>query len=178
MKSKKIKVPNKINFALLSVVSIILAITLLAVLSKEIKQTFRGKAQISTTPKLTVIAKNLEVPWAIDFLPDGNIIFTERPGRVNILNKTSNQITKIADIPGVYLEEETGLLGIAISPQFSTNNYVFLYHTYNDGATKNKVVRYKLINNKLTDQKVLIDGIPGNAYHNGGRLRFGPDKFL
>jgi glucose/arabinose dehydrogenase len=130
----------------------------------------------SPDPQFTVLAKNLEIPWALSFLPDGNILFTERTGKIKLLNMSNNQVTVITTIPNVVANGESGLLGLAIDPQYTSNHFVFIYYTTT--GPKNKVERYTFQNNQLTGQVTIIDNIPANTYHNGGRLRFGPDGFL
>jgi glucose/arabinose dehydrogenase len=127
--------------------------------------------------KTKTIAQNLNVPWEIAFLPNGNMIFTERPGEIKLLDKNS---VKTLKIPQVKASGEGGLLGLALHPDFSKNNYIFVYYTYssNLSETLNRVVRYKLINSQLKDEKIIVDKIPGAIFHNGGRIKFGPDKFL
>lgn len=117
------------------------------------------------------LAKNLEVPWAMAFLPDDRMIFTERGGRVNILD--GKDVINIADI-NVTQNSESGLLGIAVDPQFNQNHYIYLYYTQ---GNYNKISRF-ILGNKLTNETVLVDKIPGGPIHNGGRLKFGPDGKL
>jgi glucose/arabinose dehydrogenase len=126
----------------------------------------------------TVIATNLDTPWAIAFLPDSSILVTERPGRLQ--HVVGNKVELVANINGVKEIGEGGLLGITLHPKFSENNFIYLYLTYssNGNDTLNKVVRYKYLNNKLSDEKTIIDKIPGAANHNGGRIKFGPDQNL
>jgi glucose/arabinose dehydrogenase len=134
----------------------------------------------SAQPTATVIAKNLEVPWALDFLPDGNIIFTERAGKVSLLTVSTGQVTQVAQIAEVKSGGEGGLLGIVLHPQFATNHFVYVYYTYGNtgGNTLNRLVRYTLTNNQLTVPTTIVDAVPGNSTHDGGRIKFGPDGFL
>jgi len=70
-------------------------------------------------------------------------------------------------------------LGIALDPNFEENHYIYLYYTYSEFIfTYNKVVRYTESDNKLYNEKILLDKIPGGAIHDGGRLKFGPDGKL
>tara|TARA_B100000609_G_scaffold182559_1_gene164288 strand:+ start:1606 stop:2514 length:909 start_codon:yes stop_codon:yes gene_type:complete len=76
---------------------------------------------------------------------------------------------------------EGGLLGLALHPSFSKNRFFYLYYTLNkDGKTINRVHRYKLSpdSTNATDDKIILDDIPAARFHNGGRLRFGPDGML
>ena len=122
-----------------------------------------------------VLATGLHVPWAIDFLPDGKMIFTERSGNINIFDGRNRAIIGTIKVTEV---QESGLLGIAVDPDFKTNGYIYVYHTYqNDDAIWNRVSRFKLTNS-LSDEKVLIDKIPSAKFHDGGRIKFGPDGKL
>lgn len=127
--------------------------------------------------KVETVAENLNIPWSIAWTPDWTIFFTERKGDLRII-----QDGIVSEKPILSLEvggEEGGLLGIAIDPNYSDNHYVYLYYTSNDFlSTQNKVVRYVESNLKLTEDKVLIDNIPGGLYHDGGRIKFGPDGKL
>ena len=126
--------------------------------------------------KVETVAENLDIPWSIAWAPDWTIFFTERTGNVKVIQDgvVSEPILTL-DVGG----EEGGLLGIALDPNFLDNHYVYLYYTYNDFlATYNKVVRYVESDLKLTEDKILIDNIPGGLYHDGGRIQFGPDGKL
>lgn len=132
-------------------------------------------------PRLSTVADNLEVPWALTFLPDRSIILTERPGRVRLIDKMGELLPDpIATIDDVKQFGEGGLLGITIHPNFSNNHFVYLYYTYgaNGNQTLNRVVRFKFDNNSFSDKTIIVDKIPGNVFHNGGRIKFGPDGFL
>lgn len=129
----------------------------------------------------SIFVENLEVPWAIAFLPDGNLLVTERPGRVRFIDKNG----KLDESPLLVLEDvknagEGGLLGITIHPDFKNNNFIYLYYTYgfSGSNTLNRVVRYTLENKKLINRSIIVDQIPGSSNHNGGRIKFGPDNFL
>lgn len=122
-----------------------------------------------------IIAENLNIPWEVAFLPDGEILVTERPGTL-LLIRNKQKIP----IEGVGHIGEGGLLGIAVHANFKTNKYVYFYYTYsNDGDdTLNRVVRFKFENGKFINETVLVDAIAGAVNHNGGRIKFGPDSFL
>jgi glucose/arabinose dehydrogenase len=74
---------------------------------------------------------------------------------------------------------EAGLLGLALDPDFGGNHYLYIYYTYRDGsALRNRVVRLVEHNNRASDPRIILDGIPGSSIHDGGRLKFGPDGKL
>jgi len=123
------------------------------------------------------VAENLEVPWSIAFTPDGRIFVTERVGKLRVIEDgmLNPQPIKTLDTG----RGEGGLLGIALDPNFAQNHYLYLYYTYSELlSTYNKVVRYTESDNKLSDELILIDKIPGAAFHDGGRIKFGPDDKL
>ena len=124
---------------------------------------------------IDIFATDLNIPWELAFLPDGYILVTERSG--NLLKIGQDRI-KIP-IQGVYHSGEGGLLGMALHPGFASNNYIYLYLTSQSGDTVvNRVERYKLLDNTLSDRKIIIDNIPGSSFHDGGRIAFGPDNLL
>jgi len=118
-----------------------------------------------------VLAENLDTPWAIDFLPDGRMIFTERPGIVSVYS--DGKVSIVGRI-NASEESESGLLGIAVDSEFDENMYVYVYYTYENG---NRVSRFRL-NDGLEDEFILLDDIPNARFHDGGRIKFGPDGKL
>lgn len=123
-----------------------------------------------------IIAKDLHIPWDISYLPDGQMLVTERSGK---LLTVGAETKTIKEIEGVMHIGEGGLLGIAVHPQFEKNNYIYLYSTTLDGGIiSNRVERYTLKNNTLNSRKVILSGISGSSNHDGGQLAFGPDGYL
>ena len=131
------------------------------------------------TPLISVVARDLEIPWDLTFLPDGRLLFTERPGRVGIIDKEGNSYS-VAEIAQVKHIGEGGLLGIAVHPDFNNNKHIYCYYTYSSAGndTLNRVARFKFESDKLTNEEIIVDAIPGAANHNGGRIKFGLDNFL
>lgn len=134
------------------------------------------------SPRLTTIVEGLEVPWAIVFLPDNSMLVTERAGRVRRVTSTGQleekpllELSVVKEIQG-----EGGLHGITLHPDFEKNKYVYVYYTYENigNESLNRVVRYTYENNTLTENKIIIDKIPGALFHDGGRIKFGPDNDL
>ena len=121
----------------------------------------------------------LSIPWAAVFLPDGTAIISERE---TALLKTvrDGKVATLGKVPGVAPAGEGGLLGLALSPQFSADRYLYAYFTSQED---NRVVRLTVdgsANGSLTlgEPQVVFSGIPKATTHNGGRIRFGPDGFL
>jgi len=142
----------------------------------------RGAGEVESSPqsqtnfKVETVVANLEVPWSIVWAPDGRMIFTERPGRLRVYKDGKLQPQPLFVVPDVEPQGESGLMSVALHPQFATNH--FLYLSYAFTGQQVRVVRYRETANGLTDRKVIIDNIPAAQFHAGCRLRFGPDGKL
>ncbi|WP_242822449.1 PQQ-dependent sugar dehydrogenase [Thermaerobacter marianensis] len=136
------------------------------------------------------VASGLQVPWDMAFDPQGRLFFTERPGRINLLD--GGRVIPLTTLPDTVAIGESGLLGIALHPGFPDPPYVYVYQTYQArgrGAVVNRVLRFRFdpgteaaagggTGPRLTDRRVIFDGIPASAIHDGGQLEFGPDGKL
>lgn len=119
------------------------------------------------------LARGIDVPWGVAFLPGGDALIAERDsGRILRLAPGGGQAAHVAEVPGVEAVGEGGLLGIAVSPRFATDNLVYAYLT---AADDNRIVRLRLDGG---DPEVVFAGIARASYHNGGRIAFGPDGML
>ncbi len=134
----------------------------------------------TTKVKAEVVVTGLEVPWGIAFLPGGDLLVTERPGRVRLVRGGTLVPTPVATVP-LAPGGESGLLGIALHPNFATNRFFLLYATVSvDGAKQNRIERWKLSDDSTsaTFDGVVRGGIAAAQFHDGGRIRFGPDGML
>ena len=123
------------------------------------------------------VVGNLRIPWSIDWTPDGTALFTERDGNLRVIYDGVLESEPLLSID--VGDVEGGLLGLAVDPDFEENQYIYLYYTYTENSAPiNKVVRYQFSNGTVTEDLVLLDGIPGAQYHDGGRIQFGPDEKL
>lgn len=123
----------------------------------------------------SVVVSELAIPWELVFLPDGEMLVTERAGKLLIIGEDRH----IIEVQGVAHRGEGGLLGLTLHPDFSKNNWLYLYLTTSEeGGLTNRVERYALNATTLTDRTVIIENIPGASYHDGGRIAFGPDDML
>lgn len=130
--------------------------------------------------RVEVVAKGLEIPWSLVFMPDGRLLVPERHGRVRVIDTARGTAEIALTIDDVFTDGEAGLLGLALDPAFTSNRLVFLYYTARTsrGGAANRVVRYRESGGRLGEAVVLLDDIPANTIHDGGRLRFGPDGLL
>lgn len=130
-------------------------------------------------PGAEVVAEDLDVPWGIEFLPNGDMLVTERPGTLLRVERDSGNFTGQYEVEGVEHAGEGGLLGVEKHPNFSENRQIYLYMTTREGdMLRNRVERYTLEENQLSGQETIISGLPGAVYHDGGRMEFGPDGKL
>ena len=134
-----------------------------------------GGLENGDAPDVEAVVENLTIPWDIAFVGNGEILVTERPGTLLKIGADSTRI----EIEGVEHIGEGGLLGIALHPNFQVTKWVYLYLTTEsaDGLT-NRVERYRLVGNELTEKTAILGDIPGARYHDGGRIAFGPDGML
>lgn len=140
-----------------------------------------GTTTATTTqdvPDIEVMRDDLEIPWDIAFLPRGALLVSERTGQLSVIleDGTKNELLNLdVDHTG-----EAGLLGITLHPDFETNAWVYLYMSgaSEDRGTVNRVVRFKLVDDGLIQERTILENIPGAPYHDGGRIEFGPDGYL
>jgi glucose/arabinose dehydrogenase len=130
-----------------------------------------------------LVAAGLRAPWAMDLAADGRLFITERAGRVRIVQLGPGgglRAEPWATVPASTSNDgEKGLLGLTLDPDFASNRFVYLYYSYaTGGLTRNKVVRMRDANDRGIEETILLDGIPGNNNHDGGRIKFGPDGKL
>lgn len=134
--------------------------------------------QERTRFKVETVASGLEVPWGFAWLPTGEMLFTERPGRVRIIEKGKLRAEAVFVVPDVEPSGESGLMDISLHPSFATNSFVYLAYAYNADGKYVKVVRYKYADGKLIEPTTIVEKIPGAPNHAGTRCRFGPDGKL
>lgn len=129
----------------------------------------------SSVDEAKTVANNLSTPWAIARLPNGDLLVTERSGQLQRIGAKGGVIT----IEGVRETSEGGLLGLALHPNFSQNQRLYLYSTTDKrGKLTNRVEQYRLEGDRLNDRQQIISAIPASENHDGGAIAFGPDKKL
>jgi glucose/arabinose dehydrogenase len=130
------------------------------------------------------MARDFEVPWGLAFLPGGDALIAERDsGRILRVpgargsgagdNSDGGRAQQVYRVPGVDAAGEGGLLGLALSPTYASDQYVYAYLT---AASDNRIVRFRLSGGGAP--QVIFDGIDKAGIHNGGRIAFGPDGML
>ena len=120
--------------------------------------------------EVSTLATDLEVPWSLAFLPGGDALVTERDSGRLLRVSPSGDVREIQTLPEGG-SGEGGLLGLAVSPDYEDDRYIYAYYTT---GVDNRVVRFRM---GETPEPILT-GIPSNTYHDGGRIKFGPDGML
>ncbi len=128
--------------------------------------------------RVETVAGGLNVPWDLKFAPDGRIFFTERPGRLRVIVAGTLHEEPVATLDDVESNQETGLMGLVLHPDFAANGFLYMAYAYAGDGTNVRVVRYRESGNSLTDRRTIIEGIPAARFHAGCRLSFGPDGKL
>lgn len=138
-----------------------------------------GQACTNDVCSVSQVATDTDIPWGLVNLPDGTVLYGRRDAQNIVrLDPATGQKTSVGTVPNVQSTDgEGGLMGLALSPTFSTDRWLYVMHT---SPTDNRIVRIKYENGALTlsSLQVLLSGIGRNKFHNGGRLRFGPDGKL
>jgi glucose/arabinose dehydrogenase len=121
-------------------------------------------------PVRTLVTK-LEAPWGLAFLPDGSALVTERDTTRLLSVAANGQVSELQRISEARPGGEGGLLGVAVSPDYANDRWIYVYYT---AETDNRVARLRL----GEAPEPILTGIPKAGNHNGGRIAFGPDKLL
>jgi glucose/arabinose dehydrogenase len=138
----------------------------------------QNSAQSGVRFKVEKVIGGLEVPWSIVWAPDGRMFFTERPGRVRVFEKGALNPKPLFVVSDVEKSGESGLMSVALHPQFSSNHFLYLSYAYSTGGVRVRVVRFREAPEGLVDGKVIIEDLPAAQFHAGCRIRFGPDGKL
>ena len=150
----------------------------------------QGPAQASPQPgysndvvRAETVARGLENPWALAFLPDGRILVTERPGRLRIVATDGSLSEPLAGVPAVRARGQGGLLDVAVDPDFATNRTIYLSFSQpgEDGdVAGTSVARARLGEGRLDDVRVIYSQRPkvSTTQHYGSRIVFRRDGTL
>ena len=129
---------------------------------------------VAVTP--LVLTTNLEVPWELVWGPDNFIWMTERNGRISRVDPATGIVAPLLTLPDVTQISESGLLGMALHPNFSQNPFVYVSYTYTkNGVLTEKLVRFTYNGTSLISPQTLLDNINATNIHNGSRLLILPD---
>lgn len=127
------------------------------------------------------IVEGLEAPWAMAWLPNGDLLVTEQFGRLRLVRDGVLQPEPIAGVPAVYADRQAGLLDVAVHPDFAANGWIYLsYATGTEAENRLTVSRGRLEGGALHDVTVIFEAAPAKtgAQHFGSRFLWAPDGTL
>jgi glucose/arabinose dehydrogenase len=136
--------------------------------------------------RVDTVADDLDTPWGIEFLPDGDMLVSERPGRLRIVGRNGKVQPPVSGLPPVWVRQDGGLMDIALHPRFSENRWVYLAFSEpgdtEPGASSTRIVRGRLRDGALTEQQTIFKPSRGlywnNNTHFGARLLFDDQGFF
>ncbi len=158
----------------------VLALLVLPALAQDAARS-ATPASIKVAARVTEVARGLEHPWALAFVPDGRILVTERPGRLRFVDRAGKLSAPLAGIPEVYASGQGGLLDVALSPSFAQDRLVYVsFSEPGEGGAGTAVARGRLGERGLEGTEVIWRQQPkvSGANHWGSRLVFRPDGTL
>lgn len=138
-------------------------------------------APVSAAVQVQTVARGLEHPWGLAPLPGGRMLVTERPGRLRIAERDGRLSEPLAGVPQVFAQGQGGLLGVALSPSFAQDRFVYLsFAEPGEGGAGTAVARGRLGERGLEGTEVVWRQIPkvSGPNHWGSRLVFRADGTL
>ncbi len=138
-------------------------------------------AATPTDYQVETVADGLSYPWSLTFLPDGEMLVTERTGQLRTVSADGTVGNPIRAVPAAYVKSQGGLLDVVLHPDFESNRLVYLSlaaGAANDNATT--IVRGQLDGDGLSSVETVFEVAPrkDTAVHYGGRMLFLPDQTL
>lgn len=122
-----------------------------------------------------VVAEGLTIPWDIESLPDGSLLVTERPGGLVLIDSSGVTTQLAADFSDVFANSETGVMGLAVDPDFANNRRFYTCQGHNN-PREIQVIAWTLAANDTSATRVadpLVGGLPiGSGRHGGCQLEF------
>ena len=130
--------------------------------------------------RVTTVVEGLVQPWSIAFLPSGDMLVTERPGRLRIIRQGKLLPQAVEGVPPVLASGQGGLLEVALHPNFASNR--MLYLTFSkplaDKQATTALVRGRFENDRLTDVQQLFESVSKGRGHFGGKIAFDKNGYL
>lgn len=138
--------------------------------------------------RLVTVAEGLDEPWSLNWLPDGRMLVTEKPGNLRLIEADQSVSEPIAGLPAVYDQGQGGLLEVAPHPDYASNGWIYL--AYSDPAqdasgrvvSMTKIVRGRIRDHRWVEQQTIwqapAESYSGGRVHFGCRLAFDQDNYL
>lgn len=162
----------------------VLVLTLLGSALSFVRPAVGDSAPGSDTPadyRVVTVAEGLVNPWAMAFLPGGDLLVTERPGRLRIYRDGVLLPDPVPGVPEVHARGQGGLLDLALHPQFPDNRLLYLSYSkpLPGGESTTAVIRGRFENDRLNDVEEVFEAVTeGRNGHYGSRLAFDREGYL
>lgn len=137
--------------------------------------------RIQTEFNVRLVADKLQFPWGMAFMPDGNVLVTEKIGQLRIITPDGRVSEPVKGVPAVFVQQQGGLLDVALDPEFSKNRLIYLSYAEPEGSKAGTAVaRAELKDGSLENLQVIFRQQPKTegSVHFGSRLVFAPDGNL
>lgn len=139
--------------------------------------------------RVTTFAENLVQPWSIAFLPGGDTLITERPGRLRIVRNGKLLPNAVEGLPPVVHSSQGGLLEVAVHPNFATNRLLYITYSKQTGEAPpssslepvpatTALIRARFENDRLTNVEQLFQSVSQGRGHFGGKIAFDKNGYL
>lgn len=140
-----------------------------------------AEAPLSLNYTTEIVVPDLNIPWGMDFLPDGSILVTEKAGE--LIHFKNGIKTSISGLPDIYVRGQGGLLDIKIHPDYENNGWIYMTYASAEGdgdGGNTALIRGKIVNNTFVEQQVLYKATPNTkkGQHFGSRIAFDNDGYL
>ena len=128
-----------------------------------------------------VVVPDLQIPWGMDFLPDGGLLITEKSGEIILFKDGEKQ--QIQGVPEVYNRGQGGLLDLVLHPDYDSNGWIYITYSSSEGSGEGgntALIRAKLENGELTQQEELYKATPNSTrgQHFGSRITFDDEGYV
>ena len=129
--------------------------------------------------RVVTVADGLVNPWSMSWLPEGDMLITERPGRLRIVRDGALLPEPVAGVPAVFAQGQGGLFDVLPHPDFVSNRLLYLSYARPKGeGSTTAVIRGRFENDRLTDIEEIFEAVTEGRGHYGGRLAWDPDRYL
>ncbi|QJD77065.1 PQQ-dependent sugar dehydrogenase [Spirosoma rhododendri] len=158
-----------------------------ASLLSSCQQTTESNADAVPAPagiQVSTVLTGYEIIWGMDFLPNNELIFTEKRGKLYRLPNGATTATEITGLPtNIYTTNQGGLLDVRVHPQYASNGWIYASHAASTAGTQAgrlNLIRFKLTNNQVSNLETIFQTDASNTWqgHYGSRIEFGPDNML
>ena len=146
---------------------------------------FACGSEISDTDDYQIehVVGGIDVPWGMVWLPNGDMLVTERNGTLYRVPSADKKLTPIEDVPAVHAKGQGGLLDVELHPAYADNGWLYLSYSSKEGpgdGSNTTILRAKLDGDRLAEQQILYKAQPNSdrSMHHGSRIEFDDEGYL